>query len=77
MRAGQEDDYWDCLSGQALVLIGQWYPKTTINKSQLNTCLPKQFQKSLDRGLVPILPVVCSLAAKVFVKVIKDRFMML
>lgn len=32
MRAGQEDDYWDCLSGQALVLIGQWYPKATINQ---------------------------------------------
>ena len=34
IRAGQEDDYWVCLSGQALVLSGQWYPKTTINKSQ-------------------------------------------
>lgn len=53
MRAGQEDDYWDCLSGQALVLIGQWYSKATINQSQLTLVYPNNPRNRWTEGLYP------------------------
>ena len=27
-------DFWDCLGEQALIMIGRWYPKATINQSE-------------------------------------------
>ena len=29
-------DFWDHLGGQALLMIGQWYPKATVNQSLLS-----------------------------------------
>ena len=29
-------DFWDHLGEQALLMIGQWYPKATVNQSLLS-----------------------------------------
>lgn len=53
MRARQEEDFWNCLGGQPLVLIGQWYPKATINQSQLTLVYPNNPRNRCPEGLYP------------------------
>ena len=77
MRARQEEDFWNCLGGQPLVLIGQWYPKATINQSQLTLVYPNNPRNRCPEGLYPFslwcmewrIASYC-LAHKVFVKII-------
>ena len=48
------DDSWDRLGGQALVMIGWWYPMQPLTILKSNTCPPKRSQKPSLRKLVPI-----------------------